>query len=93
MLYNAFLGEDPVTVETVLAHIQHMVDLVGPDHVGLGSDLDGGFTTAETPEGIDSVADLRLIGDGLEARGFGAGDVAKILGGNWIRVLRGALPP
>ncbi len=93
VLYNAFLGEDPVTLETVLAHIQHMVDLVGTDHVGLGSDFDGGFTTAETPEGIDSVADLRRIGDGLEARGYASADVEKILGGNWMRVIRGALPP
>jgi membrane dipeptidase len=93
VLYNDFLGEGDVTIRTVLAHIQHMVELVGADHVGIGSDLDGGFTTAETPEGIDSVADLRRIGEGLSDRGYSAEAVRKILGENWLRVLRRALPP
>lgn len=92
VLYNDFLGNGHVTVDTVLAHIQHIVELVGADHVGIGSDLDGGFTTEKTPEGINSVADLRRIGDGLADRGFSTDAVNRILGGNWIRVLRRALP-
>jgi membrane dipeptidase len=93
VLYNDFLGAGPVTLDTVLAHIDHMVELVGADHVGLGSDFDGGFTPAETPEGIDSVGDLHRIGDALAARGYPQAAVRKILGGNWFRVLRWALPP
>jgi microsomal dipeptidase-like Zn-dependent dipeptidase len=92
VLYNDFLGEAPVTLDTVFAHIEHMVALVGPDHVGLGSDLDGGFPPALAPEGIDSVADLRRIGAGLADRGYPTDAVEKILGGNWIRVLRRTLP-
>ena len=92
VLFNKFLGEGSVTVATVLSHIQHIVELVGADHVGLGSDLDGGFPPAQAPEGIDSVADLRRIGDGLEERGYSQTSIAKILGGNWIRVLRRTLP-
>ncbi|MDA1194707.1 MAG: membrane dipeptidase [Planctomycetota bacterium] len=92
VLYNPFLGEGPVTVETVLDHVEHMVDLVGPDHVGLGSDLDGGFPPADAPQGIDSVADLRRIGDGLAGRGLDGEAIAKILGGNWMRILRRTLP-
>ena len=92
VLYNPFLGDRPVTVETVAAHIDHMVQLVGPAHVGIGSDLDGGFTTEDTPDGIDSVADLKRIGESLESRGYPRTAIAKILGENWIRILRWALP-
>ena len=81
-----------VTVDTVLDHVEHMVGLVGPDHVGLGSDLDGGFKPSDAPQGIDSVADLRRIGEGLAARGLDDGAIGKILGGNWMRVLTRALP-
>jgi membrane dipeptidase len=92
VLYAPFLGEDEVTVDTVVRHVDHLVGLVGPDHVGIGSDLDGGFRTDKAPRGIASVADLPRIGDALTALGYGEPDVAKILGGNWMRVLRRALP-
>ena len=92
VLYNEFLGEGAVTLETILAHIEHIVGLVGPDHVGFGSDLDGGFPPTMAPQGIDSVADLRRIGEGLAARGYADPAIEKILGGNWIRVLRRTLP-
>ena len=92
VLYNPFIGEGEVTVDTVLDHVEHMVGLVGPDHVGLGSDLDGGFKPSDAPQGIDSVADLRRIGEGLAARGLDDGAIGKILGGNWMRVLTRALP-
>jgi membrane dipeptidase len=92
VLYAPFLGEGDVTIDTVVRHVDHLVGLVGPDHVGLGSDLDGGFRTDKAPRGITSVADLPRLGDALVALGYGEPDVAKILGGNWIRVLRRALP-
>jgi membrane dipeptidase len=92
VLYNPFLGEGEVTLDTVVRHVDHMVSLVGPDHVGIGSDLDGGFRTEKAPAGIRTVADLSLIGERLRARGYADDDVAKILGSNWIRVLRHALP-
>jgi membrane dipeptidase len=92
VLYNPFLGEGRVTVETVVNHIEHMVRLVGPDHVGLGSDLDGGFGTDKVPEGIESVADLRRIGDALAVRGYPIPSIEKILAGNWLRILRQSLP-
>ena len=92
VLYAPFLAEERATIETVLDHIEHMVGLVGPDHVGLGSDLDGGFPPAEAPIGIDSVGDLGRIGRGLQGRGLDDASIAKILGGNWMRVLRTILP-
>jgi membrane dipeptidase len=92
VLFNPFLGSNGVTLDTVIAHIEHIFDLVGPQHVGIGSDLDGGFGTSDTPTGIDNVADLRLIGEALLARGHGTAVAEDVLGGNWMRVLREALP-
>jgi membrane dipeptidase len=92
VLYNPFLAEGPTTLETVVQHIHHMVELVGPDHVGIGSDLDGGFSTSDAPQGIETVADLKRIGEALARKGYPDRDIEKILGGNWIRVLRQVLP-
>ncbi len=92
VLYEEFLAGKESTVDTVLDHAMHMLALVGADHVGIGSDLDGGFPPDRAPQGIDSVADLRLIGEGLRARGVDETSVAKILGGNWMRVLQRTLP-
>jgi membrane dipeptidase len=92
VMYGPFLSEGEVSLDTVVAHIDHMVELTGPDTVALGSDLDGGFRTDKAPKGIDSVADLARIGDSLRARGYGDDTITKILGGNWMRVLKKALP-
>ncbi|MGE0192524.1 MAG: dipeptidase [Planctomycetota bacterium] len=92
VLYRPFLGEGRVDLETVVRHVDHIVGLVGPDHVGLGSDLDGGFTTDDAPEGIRSVADLPRIGELLLQRGYNDDAVARILGRSWLRVLEQALP-
>lgn len=86
-------GREVVTLEDVTASIDHVCQVIGDArHVGLGSDFDGGFGLNKTPAGLDSVADLRLIGDALHARGYDSEDVDAILGGNWLRVLRRALP-
>ena len=58
-------------------------------HVAIGSDYDGGFGSEQTPDELDTIADHRAIGEALTARGWGADDVAGVLGGNWLRVLRG----
>ena len=92
VLFNPFLGSGGVTLDTVVAHIEHIFDLVGPHHVGIGSDLDGGFGTSDAPDGIENVADLRLIGEALLARGHSTAVAEGVLGGNWMRVLREALP-
>jgi membrane dipeptidase len=92
VLYGPFLGEGEVTFDTVVRHIDHMTALVGPDHVGLGSDLDGGFRTDKAPAGLTSVADLVRIGERLIDRGYADEDVGKILGQNWLRMLKRTLP-
>ena len=54
--------------------------------MGLGSDFDG--VSGATPEGIDSAADLPKITQALLDRGYSAGDIHKILGGNILRVFK-----
>jgi membrane dipeptidase len=63
--------------------IEHMVKLVGPTHVGLGSDFDG----ATMPSGMDDVSMLPKITAALLARGYSEKDVTGILGGNLLRVM------
>jgi membrane dipeptidase len=69
----------------LMDHLDHIVQLVGVDHVGLGSDFDG---ISSTPQQLDSVADMPLITRELLARGYSEEDIKKILGENFLRVLR-----
>jgi membrane dipeptidase len=70
----------------LIDHIDHIAKVAGVDHVGLGSDFDG--VGGQTPEGMDSAADLPKITEALMARGYSAEDCRKILGGNLLRVFR-----
>jgi membrane dipeptidase len=91
--WTASEGRQAVTLDEVVAHIDHICQVVGDvEHVGLGSDFDGGFGLDKVPLDLDTVADLRLIGDRLSARGYRPGEVEAVLAGNWLSVLRRALP-
>jgi len=70
------------TVARAVDHIDHVVNLVGIDHVGIGSDFDGGGALADCPD----VAAFPAITAELLTRGYSAGDIEKIWGGNFIRV-------
>jgi membrane dipeptidase len=73
----------------VADHIEHVVKIAGHDHVGLGGDLDGiGYT--EAPPGLNSVAGYPLIFAELIRRGWNDKDLAKLAGGNVLRVMRQA---
>jgi membrane dipeptidase len=74
----------PVTVARVVDHIDHIVKLVGIDHVGVGSDFDG---IQAVPADLASVADLPNLTKELLRRGYSEADVDKILGGNILRVM------
>ena len=99
VLANSFLqggwkvGDPLLTLEAVVRHIDHICQLTGSArHCAIGSDFDGGFGVESTPAELDSVADLGRIGEALAAHGYSADDVAGILGGNWLRLLRESLP-
>jgi len=74
----------PVKVSRIVDHIDHIVKLVGVDHVGIGSDFDGvQITTSD----LATVADLPNLTKELLRRGYTESDVDKILGGNMLRVM------
>jgi membrane dipeptidase len=72
-------------LKSLIDHIDHIAKVAGIDHVGLGSDFDG---VTSLPEGIDSVADLPRITQALLQRGYTREQILKILGGNFLRVMR-----
>ena len=71
------------TVEDVADHIDHAVDLVGPEHVGLGSDFDGVFAL---PEGLQDASGYPALVAALLRRGYTDTDLQQILGENVLRV-------
>jgi membrane dipeptidase len=72
------------TLSDVADHIDHVVDLVGIDHVGLGSDFDG--VGDSLPEGLKDVSGYPNLIRELLSRGYSEDDLAKICGGNLMRV-------
>lgn len=68
-------------------HIDHVVSLVGVDHVGIGSDYDG---IEITPDGMEDVSMMPKLFDELRSRGYSEEDLTKIAGGNFFRVLEQA---
>ena len=73
--------------EAVARAIQHVRDLVGIDHVGLGSDFDGAVTT-----GFDT-SQLAAVTQALVDRGFAQDEIRKVMGGNVLRVIRAGMVP
>ncbi|SFQ48466.1 membrane dipeptidase [Parafilimonas terrae] len=69
----------------ILDHLDHIVKLVGVDYVGMGSDFDG---ISFPPQDMDDVTAYPLITKALLERGYSKTDIEKILGGNFIRVLK-----
>ncbi len=77
----------------VVRHIDHVSQLTGDClHVGIGSDLDGGFGRENVPHELTSIADLPGLADALSAAGFGDEDVRRVMGANWLSFFRLALP-
>lgn len=72
------------TLNAVLDHIDHVVKLIGVDHVGIGSDFDG--VGDSLPEGLKDVASYPNLVQGLLDRGYTEADIKKILGANLLRV-------
>ena len=95
VLYNGFLeprwrGDHSITVslrEQLARHADHVARLAGWQHVGIGSDLDGGFGREETPIELDTVADLGHIGSAVPVEARDA-----VLSLNWLDFFRSVLP-
>ncbi len=85
----AFLREDgkddaDTPLSTVMRHVDYLVERVGIDRVGFGSDFDG----AKVPEAIGDVSGLPNLLAALEEHGYGEAELRKLAHGNWLRVLR-----
>jgi membrane dipeptidase len=100
VLLNVFLSKNwsagskksTVQLSVVADVIDYVCQLTGSSqHVGIGSDFDGGFGTEAIPEGIDTQSDLRNIATILTERGYSDDDVKAIMGGNFLRQLRQVL--
>jgi membrane dipeptidase len=77
-----------VTLSEVADHIDHIAKVAGVDHVGIGSDYDG--VDNSLPEGLESVADYPALLAEMLRRGWSDADVAKLAGGNVLRVMEQA---
>ena len=76
-----------MTIADAVRHVEHICTIAGnPDHVGLGSDMDGGFAADRLPEGIDTPADLARLAEALRDAGWNVADIAKFRTGNWRRI-------
>jgi membrane dipeptidase len=72
-------------IEALMKHLDHIVKLIGVDHVGLGSDFDG---IDSAPKQLKTVVDYPEFTKALIKRGYSDTDIEKILGGNFLRVYR-----
>ena len=81
----SFVHPIEATLGGVVDHIDHIVNLVGPDHVGLGSDFDG---IPYTPKGLEDVSRMPDITRELVKRGYEKEDIVKTLGGNHLRLIK-----
>jgi membrane dipeptidase len=76
-------------LEKLVDHMDHICQLAGNAlHIGIGSDLDGGFGKEQSPMDIDTIADLQKIPQILSDRGYTPADIENIMHGNWLRFLR-----
>jgi membrane dipeptidase len=84
---------DAVRIDTVCDHLDHICQLAGDcRHAAIGSDLDGGYGTEQTPAGLDSIADLQKLGEILARRGYSDEDIDAVFHGNWLRFFERHLP-
>jgi membrane dipeptidase len=80
-------------IETIVDHLDHVCQLASTSrHCAIGSDLDGGYGTEQTPLDLNSIADLQRLTDILSRRGYSESDIAGIMHANWVRKLSQSLP-
>ena len=101
VVYNGFLKagwkkgdrREEVTLQHIVAQVDYLCQMAGDSqHVGIGSDMDGGFGLQSMPTGIDTIADLQKLAPLLSEKGYSTDDIAGIFGGNWLKRLNQALP-
>lgn len=87
------VAETGVGLKHVADHIDRVCQIAGNcRHSGLGTDLDGGFGTEQSPGDLDTIADLPRLEPILRARGYSQADMELIASGNWLRFFGEHLP-
>jgi membrane dipeptidase len=82
-----------LTLAALVDQIDHICQLAGNvRHVGIGSDLDGGYGTEQTPGDLKTIADLQRLEPLLAKRGYSEADIGAIFHGNWLDFFRRNLP-
>jgi membrane dipeptidase len=82
-----------VGLSALVDHLDHICQLAGnADHAAIGTDLDGGYGKEQTPHDLETIADLQKVPAIFRERGYGEVDIAKIMHGNWLSLLRRAWP-
>lgn len=84
VFFPGFLGDGPITTSNIVDHIDYVVNLIGIDYVGLGSDFDG----ARMPLDLQDSSHVYLITNELIKRGYSNADIEKILGKNSLRLFK-----
>ena len=78
-------------LEVMLDHLDHICQLAGnSNHVGMGTDLDGGYGREQCPYDLETISDLQRVPQMLSNRGYSEKDIELIMNGNWINFLRRA---
>lgn len=83
--YRSELEDMRAPFNLLFNHLDYIVKLIGVDHVGLGSDFDG---ISSPPQQLDDVTTYTIITRELLARGYSKKDIEKIMGGNFLRLLK-----
>ena len=79
------------TLEKMIDHLDHICNLAGNTlHVGIGTDLDGGYGKEQSPYDLDTIADLQTVPGLLLKRGYSNADVENIMHTNWLNFLNRA---
>ena len=79
------------TLEVMIDHFDHICQIAGnTNHIGIGTDLDGGFGTEQSPADLHTIADLSRLPQMLAARGYASVDIQNVMRGNWLAFLRRA---
>ncbi len=82
-----------VGIEAAADHIDHISQLAGTTrHCAIGTDLDGGYGTEQTPHDLDTITDIHKLESILSRRGYSSEDIDGIFFGNWLRFFGNALP-
>jgi membrane dipeptidase len=90
MLVPGWTADPEKRPEVKLEHVCNQMDYIrelagGTANIAIGSDLDGGFGTEQSPQDLDTIADLQKLAPMLRERGYSEADIGGIFHGNWTR--------